>query len=68
MFYDLQNSSSYAISWRNFNYELDTTGQYIPISPNSVTSLDVTAVNIEQNSSREPFLMWFHPALKGNSS
>ena len=26
-------------SWRNFNYQLDTTGQYIPIPPNSPTTL-----------------------------
>ena len=41
-------------SWRNFNYFLDTTGQYIPIPVNNPTTLDVTAVNIEQNSSRTP--------------
>ena len=51
-------------SWRNFNYELDTTGQYIPIPPNSVTSLDVTAVNIEQNSSRLPIPYVVPPGIE----
>ena len=51
-------------SWRNFNYELDTTGQYIPISPSSPTSLDVTAVNIEQNSSRTPIPYVVPPGIQ----
>jgi cell surface protein SprA len=51
-------------SWRNFNYELDTTGQYIPIPTNSVTSLDVTAVNIEQNSTRTPIPYVIPPGVE----
>src|SRR5664279_5182974 len=51
-------------SWRNFNYELDTTGQYIPIPINSVTSLDVTAVNIEQNSTRTPIPYVIPPGVE----
>ena len=51
-------------SWRNFNYLLDTTGQYIPISPNSPTTLDVTAVNIEQNSSRTPIPYVIPPGVE----
>ena len=51
-------------SWRNFNYELDTTGQYIPIPSNSVTSFDVTAVNIEQNSTRTPIPYVIPPGVE----
>jgi cell surface protein SprA len=51
-------------SWRNFNYELDTTGQYIPLPPNDPTSLDVTAVNIEQNSTREPIPYVIPPGIQ----
>ena len=51
-------------SWRNFNYELDTTGQYIPIPVNSPTSLDVTAVNIEQNSTRTPIPYVIPPGIQ----
>ncbi len=43
-------------SWRNFNYELDTTGQYIPISPNSVTSAGCYSreYRTEQYASADP--------------
>ena len=42
-------------SWRSFSYVLDTTGQYIPLPvTGQTTSFNVTAVNIEQNSSRYP--------------
>jgi cell surface protein SprA len=51
-------------SWRNFNYELDTTGQYIPLPVNGVTTLDVTAVNIEQNSSRTPIPYVVPPGIQ----
>ena len=51
-------------SWRNFNYELDTTGQYIPIPNNSLTNLDVTAVNIEQNSTRTPIPYVIPPGVE----
>jgi cell surface protein SprA len=51
-------------SWRNFNYLLDTTGQYIPIPANSPTTVDVTAVNIEQNSSRTPIPYVVPPGIE----
>ena len=51
-------------SWRNFNYELDTTGQYIPIPNNGITNLDVTAVNIEQNSTRTPIPYVIPPGVE----
>ncbi|HCL83555.1 MAG TPA: cell surface protein SprA, partial [Chitinophagaceae bacterium] len=51
-------------SWRNFNYQLDTTGQYIPLPANSPTTLDVTAVNIEQNSSRTPIPYVIPPGIE----
>ena len=51
-------------SWRNFNYELDTTGQYIPLPQNGTTTLDVTAVNIEQNSSRTPIPYVVPPGIE----
>jgi cell surface protein SprA len=40
-------------SWRSFAYTIDTTGN-MTLLPNSTTSFNVTAVNIEQNSSRQP--------------
>ena len=41
-------------TWRSFSYVIDTTGNYTLLPTNSVTSMNVTAVNIEQNSSRTP--------------
>jgi len=41
-------------SWRSFNYIIDTTGNYTVLPANSITTFNVTAVNIEQNSSRTP--------------
>ncbi|HEY4064618.1 MAG TPA: cell surface protein SprA [Puia sp.] len=40
-------------SWRSFDYVIDTTGNYTLLPVNN-TTLNVTAVNIEQNSSRTP--------------
>src|SRR3954465_14980896 len=41
-------------NWRNFNYIIDTTGNYTVLPTNNITTFNVTAVNIEQNSSRTP--------------
>jgi cell surface protein SprA len=41
-------------TWRNFSYVIDTTGNMTPLPVNSPTSFNVTAVNIEQNSTRQP--------------
>ena len=51
-------------SWRNFNYTLDTTGQYVPIPPTSSTTFNVTAVNIEQNSTRTPIPYVIPPGIQ----
>jgi cell surface protein SprA len=51
-------------NWRNFNYELDTTGTYVPIPVNSPTNFNVTAVNIEQNSSRTPIPYVIPPGIQ----
>ncbi|HXB91247.1 MAG TPA: cell surface protein SprA, partial [Puia sp.] len=40
-------------SWRSFDYVIDTTGNYTLLPVNN-TTLNVTAVNIEQNSGRTP--------------
>jgi cell surface protein SprA len=40
--------------WRKFNYELDTTGQYLPLPANSTVTFNQLAVNIEENSARSP--------------
>ncbi|HVV71434.1 MAG TPA: cell surface protein SprA, partial [Verrucomicrobiae bacterium] len=40
-------------SWRSFSYVIDTTGN-MALLPTSNTSFNVTAVNIEQNNTRQP--------------
>ena len=40
--------------WRNFTFNVDTTGNYTPVPVNSGTVFNVLAVNIEENSKRTP--------------
>ena len=40
--------------WRKFQYEIDTTGQYKNIDPNSTVEFSTLAVNLEENDQREP--------------
>jgi cell surface protein SprA len=43
-------------TWRNFSYVIDTTGNLTLLPTNSPTTFNVTAVNIEQNSTRSPII------------
>lgn len=40
--------------WRNYTYEIDTTGNFTPLSTNNPTTTNILAVNIEENDQREP--------------
>ena len=40
--------------WRQFTYQLDTTGTYTPIINNTGTVFNTLAVNLEENSARQP--------------
>ncbi len=40
--------------WRQFTYNIDTTGSYTPINNNTGTVFNTLAVNLEENSSRQP--------------
>ena len=40
--------------WRNFTYYLDTVGNYTSLPTTSITSLNVSSVNLEDNSGRLP--------------
>jgi len=40
--------------WRQFIYNIDTTGSYTPINNTGGTTLNTLAVNLEENSSRQP--------------
>lgn len=50
--------------WRNFTYDLDTTGSYKPIQNSSSTTFDVLAVNLEENSSRQPIPYRIPPGIE----
>ncbi|CAN5749178.1 cell surface protein SprA [soil metagenome] len=50
--------------WRTFTYELDTTGSYTPLPANSNTTLNVLAVNVEENSSRQPIPYKIPPGIE----
>lgn len=40
--------------WRQFSFNLDTTGSYTPITNVAGTTFNTLAVNLEENSSRQP--------------
>ena len=50
-------------SWRSFEYVIDTTGNYTLLPANNTTTFNVTAVNIEQNSSRTPIIYVSPPGV-----
>ena len=40
--------------WRTFTYDVDTIGGYKPLPTSSPTTINVLAVNVEENSNRQP--------------
>ncbi|MGZ8540496.1 MAG: T9SS outer membrane translocon Sov/SprA, partial [Chitinophagaceae bacterium] len=40
--------------WRQFQYEIDTTGQYKNLDPTSTVEVNTLAVNLEENDQRQP--------------
>jgi cell surface protein SprA len=40
--------------WRNFGFNVDTTGTYTPLPKPSTTEFNVLAVNLEENANRKP--------------
>ena len=48
--------------WRQFTYDVDTTGKYNPIS--SASTLNTLAVNLEENSSRTPVNYVIPPGIE----
>jgi cell surface protein SprA len=49
--------------WRNFTYNIDTTGSYTPVN-NSSTTFNVLAVNLEENSNRTPVNYVMPPGIE----
>ena len=50
--------------WRSFTFKLDTTGSYTPLPTNSNTNFNVLAVNLEDNSSRQPIPYKIPPGIE----
>ena len=51
-------------NWRTFTYKLDTVGAYTPLETNTSTSLNVLAVNLEENSARYPIPYKIPPGIE----
>ena len=49
--------------WRQFTYNLDTTGSYTPIN-NTTTTFNTLAVNLEENSNRTPVNYVIPPGIE----
>ncbi|MDB5247893.1 MAG: hypothetical protein JWQ40_2287 [Segetibacter sp.] len=50
--------------WRSFTFQLDTTGNYVPITPGNRTTFNVLAVNLEENSKRQPVNYLIPPGIE----
>lgn len=50
--------------WRQFTYNIDTTGSYTPINASSGTVFNTLAVNLEENSSRQPVNYLMPPGVE----
>jgi len=49
--------------WRQFTYNLDTTGSYTPIN-NAITNFNTLSVNLEENSKRTPVNYVIPPGIE----
>ena len=50
--------------WRRYNFDLRTEGEYVPNDNESVTTFDVSVVNIEENSERSPIPYTLPPGIE----
>jgi len=50
--------------WRSFTYYLDTTGNYTSLPTTSITSMNVSSVNLEDNSGRAPIPYKMPPGVE----
>jgi cell surface protein SprA len=51
-------------TWRQFTYNVDTTGSYTPVNNSAGTSISTLAVNLEENSSRQPVNYLMPPGVE----
>ncbi len=50
--------------WRQFTFNVDTTGSYTPVNNNTGTVINTLAVNLEENSSRQPVNYIMPPGIE----
>jgi cell surface protein SprA len=50
--------------WRKFDYEVNTTGNYVRLPANDPTKVDILAVNIEENDRRQPIVYRQPPGIQ----
>jgi cell surface protein SprA len=50
--------------WRQFTFNVDTTGSYTPVNNSAGTVLNTLAVNLEENSSRQPVNYLMPPGVE----
>ncbi|MDB5211009.1 MAG: sprA, partial [Sediminibacterium sp.] len=50
--------------WRQFTFNVDTTGSYTPVNNSGGTILNTLAVNLEENSSRQPVNYLMPPGVE----
>jgi len=50
--------------WRQFTYNLDTTGSYTPVNTTYGTTFNTLSVNLEENSSRQPVNYMIPPGIQ----
>lgn len=50
--------------WRNFTYQIDTTGNYNSITSSDPSSLTVSSVNLEDNSAKSPIPYKMPPGIE----
>ncbi len=50
--------------WRKFTYEIDTTGNTVPLPANDPTLVNVLAVNLEENDQRQPIRYMVPPGIE----
>ena len=50
--------------WRRYNFDLAEPGEYIPLDDQTITSFDVSSVNIEENGNRSPINYVLPPGIE----
>lgn len=50
--------------WRKYQFEIDTTGNYVNLPTNDPTAVNTLAVNVEENDQRDPIVYRIPPGIE----